>query len=59
MDDSSKRYCTSSKRFAMQLSKLGGGVSINSSHLRAKGESIKDIPNVLRKVYIWGSKTFR
>ena len=32
--------------FSMQLSKIGGGVSINLTNLRAKGESIKGIPNV-------------
>ncbi|MEZ0180167.1 class 1b ribonucleoside-diphosphate reductase subunit alpha ['Camptotheca acuminata' phytoplasma] len=31
--------------FSMQLSKLGGGVSINLTNLRAKGESIKEINN--------------
>jgi ribonucleoside-diphosphate reductase alpha chain len=36
--------------FSMQLSKIGGGVSINLSNLRAKGESIKDIPNVSKGV---------
>ncbi|UPU39909.1 class 1b ribonucleoside-diphosphate reductase subunit alpha [Erysipelothrix sp. Poltava] len=38
------------QEFAMQLSKLGGGVSINLTNLRAKGESIKDIPNVAKGV---------
>ena len=38
------------QEFAMQLSKLGGGVSINLSNLRAKGESIKKIPNVAKGV---------
>lgn len=38
------------QEFAMQLSKLGGGVSINLSDLRAKGESIKDIPGVAKGV---------
>lgn len=38
------------QEFAMQLSKLGGGVSISLSNLRAKGESIKDIPNVAKGV---------
>ncbi len=32
--------------FSMQLSKQGGGVSINLTNLRAKGESIKGIPHV-------------
>lgn len=36
--------------FSMQLSKIGGGVSINLTNLRAKGESIKDIPNVSKGV---------
>lgn len=36
--------------FSMQLSKIGGGVSINLSNLRAKGETIKDIPNVSKGV---------
>lgn len=31
---------------AKQLSKVGGGVSLNLSNLRAKGEAIKDIANV-------------
>lgn len=35
---------------AMQLSKLGGGVSINLSKLRAKGESIKGIENTVKGV---------
>ncbi|ASB90465.1 class 1b ribonucleoside-diphosphate reductase subunit alpha [Bacillus sonorensis] len=35
---------------AMQLSKLGGGVSLNLSKLRAKGESIKGIENVTKGV---------
>lgn len=38
------------QEFAMQLSKLGGGVSIHLSNLRSKGESIKDIPNVAKGV---------
>lgn len=38
------------QEFAMQLSKLGGGVSINLTNLRAKGESIKDIPGVAKGV---------
>lgn len=36
--------------FSMQLSKIGGGVSINLTNLRAKGESIKGIPNVSKGV---------
>ncbi|MFR0367903.1 class 1b ribonucleoside-diphosphate reductase subunit alpha [Candidatus Phytoplasma palmae] len=36
--------------FSMQLSKIGGGVSINLSNLRAKGESIKKIKNVCKGV---------
>lgn len=35
---------------AMQLSKRGGGVSLNLSNLRAKGESIKEIPGVAKGV---------
>ncbi|MDC9032048.1 class 1b ribonucleoside-diphosphate reductase subunit alpha [Columbia Basin potato purple top phytoplasma] len=31
--------------FSMQLSKIGGGVSVNLSNLRAKGETIKGINN--------------
>ncbi len=36
--------------FSMQLSKIGGGVSINLNNLRAKGETIKEIPNVSKGV---------
>ncbi|HHY97082.1 MAG TPA: class 1b ribonucleoside-diphosphate reductase subunit alpha [Acholeplasma sp.] len=36
--------------FSMQLSKVGGGVSINLTNLRAKGEAIKGIPNVSKGV---------
>lgn len=36
--------------FSMQLSKRGGGVSINLSNLRAKGETIKGIPNATKGV---------
>jgi ribonucleoside-diphosphate reductase alpha chain len=36
--------------FSMQLSKIGGGVSINLSNLRAKGEAIKDVANVSKGV---------
>ena len=36
--------------FSMQLSKIGGGVAINLNSLRAKGESIKGIPNVSKGV---------
>ncbi len=36
--------------FSMQLSKIGGGVAIHLSNLRAKGESIKGIPNVSKGV---------
>lgn len=35
---------------AKQLSKIGGGVSINLSKIRAKGESIKDIEGVAKGV---------
>lgn len=38
------------QEFAMQLSKIGGGVSLHLSNLRAKGESIKGIPNVAKGV---------
>ncbi|QIK69699.1 class 1b ribonucleoside-diphosphate reductase subunit alpha [Erysipelothrix sp. HDW6C] len=38
------------QEFAMQLSKLGGGVSINLTNLRAKSETIKDIPGVAKGV---------
>ena len=38
------------QEFAMQLSKLGGGVSISLTNLRAKGETIKDIPGVAKGV---------
>lgn len=36
--------------FSMQLSKIGGGVAINLTNLRAKGESIKGIANVSKGV---------
>lgn len=36
--------------FSMQLSKIGGGVSVNLSNLRAKGEAIKNVPNVSKGV---------
>lgn len=36
--------------FAMQLSKIGGGVSLHLSNLRAKGESIKGHPNAAKGV---------
>ncbi len=35
---------------SMQLSKLGGGVALNLSKIRAKGEDIKDIENVTKGV---------
>lgn len=35
---------------SMQLSKLGGGVSLNLSKLRAKGEAIKDVENATKGV---------
>ncbi|MEG7333265.1 class 1b ribonucleoside-diphosphate reductase subunit alpha [Bacillus sp. 0102A] len=35
---------------SMQLSKVGGGVALNLSKIRAKGESIKDIENVTKGV---------
>lgn len=36
--------------FSMQLSKLGGGVSLHLSNLRAKGETIKGHPNAAKGV---------
>ncbi|MDV3205445.1 MAG: class 1b ribonucleoside-diphosphate reductase subunit alpha [Weeping tea tree witches'-broom phytoplasma] len=36
--------------FTMQLSKIGGGVSVNLSNLRAKGETIKGIRNACKGV---------
>lgn len=45
LNDISKAIETS-----MQLSKLGGGVSLNLSKIRAKGESIKGIENVTKGV---------
>lgn len=36
--------------FAKQLSKLGGGVSLEMTNIRAKGESIKGIQNVAKGV---------
>ncbi|AYJ01177.1 class Ib ribonucleoside-diphosphate reductase assembly flavoprotein NrdI [Candidatus Phytoplasma ziziphi] len=36
--------------FAMQLSKIGGGVSISLSNLRAKGETIKEMKNTCKGV---------
>lgn len=36
--------------FSMQLSKIGGGVAINLTNLRAKGETIKEVPNVSKGV---------
>lgn len=36
--------------FSMQLSRRGGGVSINLTNLRARGESIKEIPGVCKGV---------
>ena len=36
--------------FSMQLSKIGGGVSINLTNLRAKGEPIKGVKNVAKGV---------
>nr|MDH3154529.1 class 1b ribonucleoside-diphosphate reductase subunit alpha [Bacillus licheniformis] len=35
---------------SMRLSKLGGGVSLNLSKLRAKGEAIKDVENATKGV---------
>lgn len=38
------------EEFAMQLSKIGGGVALHLTNLRAKGEAIKGIPNVAKGV---------
>jgi len=38
------------ENIAMQLSKVGGGVAINLSKIRAKGESIKNIENATKGV---------
>lgn len=38
------------ENIAMQLSKVGGGVAINLSKIRAKGEPIKDIVNATKGV---------
>ncbi len=38
------------QEFAMQLSKIGGGVSLHLSNLRAKGEPIKGVANVAKGV---------
>ena len=38
------------ENISMQLSKVGGGVSINLSKIRAKGESIKNIENATKGV---------
>ncbi|MFK3936538.1 ribonucleotide reductase N-terminal alpha domain-containing protein [Alkalihalobacillus sp. NPDC078783] len=45
LNDISKALETS-----MQLSKMGGGVALNLSKLRAKGEAIKDIANATKGV---------
>ncbi|WJZ23486.1 ribonucleoside-diphosphate reductase large subunit [Listeria phage LIS04] len=45
LNDISKAVDTS-----MQLSKLGGGVSLNLSNIRAKGESIKDVEGAAKGV---------
>ncbi len=37
---------------AKQLSKIGGGVAINLSKLRARGEAIKGIKGVAKGVYL-------
>lgn len=39
-----------SSEFAKQLSKIGGGVSLELTNVRARGESIKNIPNVAKGV---------
>ena len=38
---------------AKQLSKIGGGVAINLSKLRARGEAIKGIKGVAKVYYQW------
>ncbi len=45
VNDSLNDICRA-QEFAMQLSKIGGGVSLHLSNLRAKGETIKGIHNV-------------
>lgn len=45
VNDSLNDICRA-QEFAMQLSKIGGGVSLHLSSLRAKGESIKGVKNV-------------
>lgn len=45
VNDSLNDICRA-QEFAMQLSKIGGGVSLHLSSLRAKGESIKGVHNV-------------
>lgn len=48
--DDSLNDIARANEFAMQLSKIGGGVSLHLSNLRAKGESIKGIQNVAKGV---------
>ncbi len=48
--DDSLNDIARANEFAMQLSKIGGGVSLHLSNLRAKGESIKGIENVAKGV---------
>jgi ribonucleoside-diphosphate reductase alpha chain len=49
MDDSLNSI-THNLSTAMQLSKIGGGVALNLSKLRAKGESIKGIKNATKGI---------
>ena len=48
--DDSLNDIARAQEFAMQLSKIGGGVSLHLSNLRAKGESIKGVENVAKGV---------
>jgi ribonucleoside-diphosphate reductase alpha chain len=41
---------TKAQEMSMQLSKIGGGVALNLSKIRAKGESIKDVANATKGV---------
>lgn len=48
--DDSLNDIARAQEFAMQLSKIGGGVSLHLTNLRAKGESIKGVENVAKGV---------
>ena len=48
--DDSLNAIARNQEFAMQLSKVGGGVALNLTNLRAKGESIKKTPGVAKGV---------